>query len=123
MRTFLAVRAVTLLGILPLLPDCALAEAPPAEKQKIEALIAGVEGLKEATFIRNGSEYSSANAAKFLRGKWSYHTDEIHTSEEFIAKAATVSGTSGKPYLIRFKDGKTVPCGDYLRSALHKLEK
>ena len=36
----------------------------------------------------------------------------------FIAKAASVSSTSGKPYLIRFKDGREVKCGDYLKERL-----
>ena len=98
-------------------PVALFAEAPPAEKQKIEALIAHVEGLN-ATFIRNGSDYDAKTAAKFLRGKWSKHDDAIRSAEDFITKAASASGTSGKPYLIRFKDGKEVACGEYLKTQL-----
>lgn len=95
--------------------------APPTEKAKIEALIAHVQGLEDATFVRNGSDYSAANAAKFLRAKWQRHEKEVTTAAEFIAKVASASGTSGKAYLIRFKDGKETPCGEYLTALLKKM--
>jgi hypothetical protein len=96
------------------------ADAPPAEKHKIEALIAKVEALEEARFIRNGSDYDAKTAAKFLRGKWSAN-DDIDSAEAFIAKAGTASSTSGKPYIIRFKEGREVPCAEYLKAELTKL--
>ncbi len=95
--------------------------APATEKAKIEALISHIQGLENATFIRNGSEYSAANAAKFIRAKWERNEKDIKTATDFIAKAASTSGTSGKPYLIRFKDGKETPCGEYLTAQLKKL--
>lgn len=95
--------------------------AAPGEKAKIEALISHVQGLENATFVRNGSEYSAANAAKFLRAKWERHDKEVQTAADFIAKVASASGTSGKAYLIRFKDGKETPCGEYLTALLKKL--
>src|SRR5687768_16880427 len=98
------------------------AETVPAEKQKIEALIAKVEALEDARFIRNGSDYDAKTAAKFLRGKWGANEDEIKTAQDFIAKAGTASGTSGKPYLIRLKDGREIPCAEYLKGELAKLE-
>jgi hypothetical protein len=42
---------------------------------------------------------------------------------DFIEKVASVSSTSGKPYVIRFKDSHEVKCGDYLKEELKKLEK
>ncbi len=101
---------------------CPAAEPTPAEKAKIEALIASVEGLADAKFIRNGSTYDAKTAAKFLRGKWSSNSDEIATAADFIAKAATGSSTSGKPYLIRQKDGSETKCAEYLAAQLKKLE-
>lgn len=100
---------------------CALSAAETAEKAKIEALISHIRGLENATFIRNGSDYSAANAAKFLRAKWERNDKEVKTAEDFIAKVASTSGTSGKPYVIRFKDGKETPCGEYLTAQLKKL--
>jgi len=95
---------------------------PPSEKEKIECLIHAVEGLKGAKFIRNGSEYDSAAAAKFLRRKWEAHAKSIVTARDFIDKAASSSSTSGQPYLIQFKDGKPVKCGEYLSEELKRLE-
>jgi hypothetical protein len=92
-----------------------------AEKAKIEALIAHLGGLKGATFIRNDSGYDSKTAAKFLRRKWEANEKEIKTAADFIAKAATKSSTTGKPYMIRI-DGVDMPCADYLKAQLKKLD-
>lgn len=98
------------------------AELPAAEKQKIESLLKHVAELKEAKFVRNGSEYDAATAAKFLRGEWETNAKEIRTANEFIEKAASKSSTTGKPYLIRFKDGKEMESGESLKRELKKLE-
>ncbi len=90
------------------------------EKGKIEGLIQHIEGLKDANFIRNGKEYDAKNAAKFLRGKWQSKEKEIKTAADFIDKAASVSSSTGKPYLIRFGDGREVKCGEYLKEQLKK---
>src|SRR5262245_57771463 len=97
-------------------------ESAATEKEKIEALIKHIEGLKDATFVRNDSDYGAKTAARFLRGKWQAHEKEIKTAMDFIEKAASVSSTSGKPYVIRFKDAREVKCGEYLRDQLKKLE-
>ena len=99
------------------------AENSATEKEKIEALIRNIENLKGATFIRNGSDYDAKTAAKFLRGKWRAHDKDVKTAIDFIHKVATASGTSGKPYMIRFKDSPDVKCADYLKDELKKLEK
>jgi len=89
-----------------------------ANDAKIDSLIAHVESLNDVTFIRNGSEYSAKDAAKFLRAKWHSEKKEVNTPADFIEKVATRSSTTGKPYLIRSKDGKETPCADYLRKLL-----
>src|SRR2546430_557588 len=43
------------------------AEMSAAERQKIEALIKHVEGLRDAKFVRNGSEYDTAAAGPCYR--------------------------------------------------------
>lgn len=98
-------------------------KAALSEKAKIEALIARIEKLDGAVFIRNGSDYDAKTAAKFLRGKWGRYESEIATAADFIAKAGTGSSTSGKPYLIRFKDGAQTECGVFLSAELKKMEK
>ncbi len=97
------------------------AEIPPAEKAKIEALLAKVNALEGAKFIRNGSEYDAKTAATFLRRKWTANEGEIKTVADFIAKAATGSGTTGKPYLIKMKDGSEVKCAEFMNRELGKL--
>ena len=93
-----------------------------AERTKIEALITHLEGLRDTTFVRNGSDYDSKTAAKFLRGKWQSNEKEIKTAADFIAIAATRSSTSGKPYIVRRKGFKDILCAEYLTAQLKKLE-
>jgi len=96
--------------------------APPAEKQKIETLIKQVGDLKDAKFVRNGSSYEPATAVRFLRGKWEANDAQVKTARDFIDKVASFSGTSGKPYLIRFKDGRELKSSDFLLAELRKLD-
>ena len=93
-----------------------------SEKEKIEALIQVVATMENANFLRNGSEYSAKNAAKFLRGKWDANQKNIHTAKDFIEQAATKSSTTGKPYLIRFQDGRQQPCAEVLLAELQRME-
>jgi hypothetical protein len=93
------------------------------EDQKIEALIKHVEELKDAKFIRNGTEHDPSEAAQLMKYKWDNNKDDIKTARDFIRICATKSTTSGQPYLVKFKDGKEVKSADYLTSELEKLEK
>ena len=117
---------VGIVAVLPLLlvgTYFALAASAPAdETQKIEVLIKYVNDLKDATFIRNGSTYNSKSAATFLRRKWQANQSEVRTARDFIDKVAAISGTSGRPYLIRFKDGKEIHSRDFLLARLKTLE-
>ena len=94
---------------------------PAEEKQKIETLIKQVGDLKDANFVRNGSAYEPSTAVRFLRGKWNANKAEVHSARDFIDKVASMSGTSGKPYLIRFKDGKEIPSREFLLAVLNKI--
>ena len=98
------------------------ASAPADETDKIEALIQDVRDLKDATFIRNGSSYNSKSASIFLRRKWQANHSEVKTARDFIDKVASFSGTSGRPYLILFKDGKEIHSRDFLMARLKTLE-
>ena len=96
-------------------------DAELSEEAKIEALITYVENLKDVTFIRNGSDYDAKSAAKFLRAKVKAHSDDAKTATEFIAKLATGSSTTGKPYVLRYKDGSEKPCAEVLTAQLKTL--
>lgn len=95
----------------------------PTEAQKIEALIRVVENLKDATFVRNGAEHSAKDAADHMRRKWKSGGDDIRTARQFIEHAATKSSVSGRPYLIRFKDGREIESGKFLSEKLDEMEK
>ena len=98
-------------------------DSPASERQKIEALIKYIGEMNETKFVRNGTAYDAVTAAKFLRLKWRANNSEVKTARDFIDKVAAVSGTSGKPYLIRFEDGSVVQSRDFLLAVLEKLEK
>ena len=98
--------------------------AAPAlsERQKINALIASVEQLRGAVFIRNGTEYDGGKAAAHLRRKLGAAGKRVTTAEQFITHLATGSSMTGKAYTIRFADGRTVESAAYFRGELKRLE-
>ncbi|HEU5463524.1 MAG TPA: DUF5329 family protein [Candidatus Binatia bacterium] len=95
---------------------------PEPERQKIEALIREVSELEGAKFIRNGKAYDVATAVRFLRGKWKANDEQVQTARDFVDKVASISGSSGKPYLIHFKDGRETTSREFLLAHLKKLE-
>jgi len=97
-------------------------DLPQTESQKIEMLIRHVESLTDFKFIRNGVEYDAKAAGQFLRGKWKTQEATIKTASDFIEKVASVSSTTGKPYLIKLGDGKEIKSAEYLAAELKKLE-
>jgi hypothetical protein len=114
---------VVLLLLLLAAPSFLLAQSlPVAENQKIETLIKQVGDLKDAKFVRNGSTYEPSTAVWFLRGKWNFNSSDVKSARDFIDKVASMSGTSGKPYLIRFNDGKEIHSRDFLLAELKKIE-
>jgi hypothetical protein len=115
-----AIRCIGLLASLWFSSGALVSAQDAGEKAKIDALIHRVETTTDAQFIRNGSSYDSKAAAKFMRGKWHAREKDVHTVSDFIDQVATVSSTTGQPYLIRFKDGHQVKCADFLRSQLKK---
>jgi hypothetical protein len=97
------------------------ARATRSDKSLIEALLWHIGHLQGARFIRNGSEYDPASAAKYLRHKWG-DVEGVDSVDDFIVKVASTSSSSGKPYLIRLADGREQPCGEYLRGVLASLQ-
>jgi hypothetical protein len=95
---------------------------PRRRSRKIEVLIKQVGDLKDAKFVRNGWTYEPATAVRFLRGKWEANDAEVKTAQDFIDNVASASGTSGKPYLIRFKDGREIKSQEFLLAELKKIE-
>jgi hypothetical protein len=124
--------------LLTLCANVALAAAAPAtsaatsttpavptvltEAQKIQALIHGIEVMKDARFVRNGSDYGGAAAADHLRLKLRNAGSRVKTAQDFITLLASKSSMSGLPYKIRFADGHEIESGQYFRTQLAIIE-
>ena len=93
----------------------------PAEAARIERLIRYVEAKPELRFVRNGTDYSSADAGRFLRGKLDSMGGGVRTAQDFIDQIATKSSMSGEPYQIRFPDGRSVPAAQFLGEELRRM--
>jgi hypothetical protein len=88
---------------------------------EIEALLAYIGNLNNASFIRNGDPHTAKEAEAHLRMKWTSLKSRITTAEEFIRYCGSKSSMSGKPYLIRFQDGHEEPAAQVLTSQLQVI--
>lgn len=88
------------------------------EQKKIEFLICSIENLKGAIFIRNGSEHNGKAAAEHLRMKLKAAGSRVKTADDFIRLCASQSYITGKPYMIRLSNGKTIKSEEYFREKL-----
>ena len=96
----------------------ALSAQDNIEKKKIEFLISSVENLKGAKFIRNGSEHDGKEAAEHLRMKLKTAGSRVKTADDFIRLCASQSYLTGRPYMIRLSNGKTIKSEEYFREKL-----
>lgn len=119
MKTFLA---SLLLAFFLACGTSALAARPDAEQKKIDYLIASIQALEGATFIRNGSEYSAVKAAEHLRKKLHNAGDKIQTADQFIDELGTESSMSGEKYRIRLKDGRLLESAQVFREKLAQYQ-
>ena len=94
-----------------------------SEDQKIEALIQSVAQLTNAKFVRNGTAYDAVAAAEHLRTKRKNAGGRVKTADDFIRLCGTGSSMSGKPYEIRWDDGRVTSSESFLRGRLAELEK
>ena len=111
------------LGVLAGLASRVDALVSATERARIERLILFVEGQHDIQFIRNGTSYSCQDAAKFMRGKFEMMGEHVTTSQQFIDQIASKSSTTGKPYFIRFADGKTMPAAAFLGDELKRMDR
>ncbi|HEY0819162.1 MAG TPA: DUF5329 family protein [Rhizobacter sp.] len=115
-------RSLLLLGAL-IAATGAHAAPNAAEQARIQRLIAYVEAQTTIRFVRNGSAYSSKDAAKFLRRKFEKMGEHVTTAQQFIEQIASKSSTSGEAYLIRFPDGRQVPASRFLGDELQRMDR
>ena len=114
--------AAILLATVPLLPHAA--PPPPAARQEIAHLIAHLTA-SGCSFQRNGRWHDAAEAAKHLQRKYDYllKRDLVASSEEFIARAASESSLSSKPYQVRCGASAAVASAAWLTAELTSYRK
>ena len=111
---------IMLMALISLTAMRAYAQDSP-ETVKIRYLIASVENLEAAKFIRNGREYDAGAAANHLRQKLKWTGSHVKTAEDFIRLCASESSVTGEPYLIRFANGTTVKAEVFFRNKLKEF--
>jgi hypothetical protein len=112
-----------LVSIFTLLLTVSIAVGMDAQtKSEIDELISFVQ-KSDVRFIRSGTEYSGTEGAAHLRKKLSAAGDRVKTTDDFITGIASKSYLSGKPYLVKFPDGRTQPTGDWLKAHLAEMRK
>ena len=93
------------------------------ETKQIELLLTRIEAMQDVVFIRNGKEHSSHKAADHLRLKWKKAGRHVKTAEDFIELCGTKSSISGKPYQIRFPDGRLENSAAVLTELLQEIKR
>jgi len=122
-RRFLAGSIAASIALLAMAALPALAAPPAQEQSRIEKLIRYVESQKAMKFIRNGTEYTSEDAGKFLRGKLEAMGSEVTTARQFIKRIASRSSMSGQPYHVRLADGQMLLAENFLEEELQRIER
>ena len=98
------------------------AKRPAPEQEKIDWLLSEIEH-SDATFVRNGSEFTGPKAASHLKSKLFFAGSRVQTARDFISGVCTHSEASGKPYEIRPRGGEAArPLADWLLERLVNLE-
>jgi hypothetical protein len=121
-RKKLSITLIFLLFVMIVVSSNALANYKQmTEKQKIEYLIQAVENLEGGKFYRNGEWYTPKEAADHLRLKWENAGKRIKTVKQFIDNIATASSISGKPYKVKYKDGKVLDSRVFFYLQLNQL--
>ncbi|MEY2487112.1 MAG: hypothetical protein QOH39_2760 [Verrucomicrobiota bacterium] len=71
-----------------------------------------------ASFIRNGTPHTPAEAVAHIKAKYEHFKPQIKTPEDFIRLSASKSLLTGQPYLVRTTDGKEMQLDAWLTDAL-----
>lgn len=92
------------------------------EQARIDFIIRDVETSHDLKFIRNGSEYDGAAAAKHLRMKLNYAGERLKTAEDFIRYCASESSVTHQKYTVQTADGKVADSATYFTGRLHVFD-
>jgi enoyl-CoA hydratase/carnithine racemase len=100
-----------------------LAHATPsdAEDKLIDTLIQRVSKMSAMVFMRNGNEYTAADAAKHMQAKYDYFKKELATAEDFIERCASRSEMTGQAYKVKLNNGTVRDANEFLNSELRAM--
>ncbi|TGK30584.1 hypothetical protein EHQ05_06460 [Leptospira yasudae] len=73
-------------------------------------------------FVRNGAEHDPKEAREHMERKLNSAGGRIHTIPDFIEHIGSKSSISGKPYLVKFADGKTKESGIWLKEKWDEIQ-
>ena len=73
-----------------------------------------------ATFVRNGTTHTPAEAVAHVKAKYDHFKGQIKTPEDFIRLSASKSLLTGQPYLVKTEDGKETHLDAWLTEALRQ---
>lgn len=91
-------------------------------RNDLNLLMGGLESC-QCKFIRNGSEHEPKEAREHMERKLNAADGRIQTIPDFIEHIGSKSSMSGKPYLVKFADGKTVEAGVWLKERWEEILK
>ncbi len=98
---------------------CPAAELAPEAREEIAHLISYLED-SGCQFNRNGSWYDAKDAVNHINRKYEYLLDKalVSSTETSIARAATESSLSGKPYLVKCGGSAPVESAAWFKAEL-----
>jgi hypothetical protein len=119
-RNIIIVAITTVLAATMVLAEDA---RPQKDTDETIAYLLAFVAKSDCTFIRNGQSYTGKQASDHLKSKYQYFKGKIATPEDFIRLAATKSILSGKPYIVRTKEGKVLRCDEWMKQLLEEYRK
>ena len=111
------VHSATSAIVCALLGCSAFADVPPGQRAEVGHLIAYL-ATSHCVMIRNGKRHDGEEAAQHVRRKYEHFREKIATTEDFIARSATKSMMSGRPYQVQCPGEKPLPSSDWLLAEL-----
>jgi hypothetical protein len=94
--------------------------AAESAEVEVELLITAV-AASDCIFERNGTSYTSAQAADHLRLKFRRGIKNVKSAEDFIDRLASKSSISDKPYFITCPQAERETSGSWLNRQLNVI--
>ena len=101
------------------LGSAVFADVPAAQMHEVNHLFAFIKN-SACIINRNGTDYPAEKSLQHIKKKYDYFRDEIKSTEDFIALAASKSTMSGEHYRVTCPGEKTVNTQTWLLSELKK---